>query len=200
MKGGTLEAVHLLKSHKGEIGRWWLVISSIEWLCIWLGATSIQLLTTWIFSLLTLCCACLDAHYKRLLNPLVMLLFTLGGVRIYIDGSVMTLDSLLGALVCGGILLAIKVISPGGMGTGDVKFGAALGMWLAPDTALVALYIAFVSGVLYVLLRWLKDGNELWIGGGFRKTEIPFGPFLALGGGIALLFGDSIIRIYLLLF
>ena len=63
-----------------------------------------------------------------------------------------------------------------GMGYGDVKFAGALGAWLG-ITALPAMFaIAFVSG-LAISVPLLLIGR---IG---RQVAVPFGPFLALGGG-----------------
>jgi len=77
-----------------------------------------------------------------------------------------------------------------GMGYGDFKlfalFGAWLGWPLLPQIILVASVLGAVIGVALVLIR----GRD-------RNLPIPFGPYLALGGWIALLWGADINRAYL---
>lgn len=90
----------------------------------------------------------------------------------------------LGAVLLGGTLLVIHLVSPAGMGFGDVKFGivvgAALG-WVDPLLALWGLLAASVSGALV--------GGAVALVRRDRKTAIPFGPFLAAGALIALALG-----------
>ncbi len=99
------------------------------------------------------------------------------------------LDMLLGAFVGGGLLLAIAVATRGGMGGGDVKFAAALGLWFGWQHTLLALFLSFLAGGLgggvLLLLRIRK-----------RKDLIPFGPFIAAGAFVALLYGPDIVAWY----
>jgi leader peptidase (prepilin peptidase)/N-methyltransferase len=100
------------------------------------------------------------------------------------------LDSLIGIAVGGGIFLVIIVASGGGMGGGDMKLGAMLGAFLGWKLGLLALLLGVLSGgiVAVCLLALGKKG---------RKEAIPFGPFLALGGAMSLLWGDRILAWYL---
>jgi leader peptidase (prepilin peptidase)/N-methyltransferase len=89
------------------------------------------------------------------------------------------IDSLLGLVACGGLLLVIVVVT-GGMGSGDAKLGAMLGACLGWRLGLFALLVAVLAGGL--VGAWL-----LLSGRRGRKDAIPFGPFLALGGAAGLL-------------
>jgi leader peptidase (prepilin peptidase)/N-methyltransferase len=91
----------------------------------------------------------------------------------------------------GGFLLLAALARPGGMGMGDVKLAAILGLFLGWDVA-VALLVALVSGTLVGIVVIARKG-----GAEGRKTAIPFGPFLALGGVVALLAGPAIVDWYL---
>lgn len=91
-------------------------------------------------------------------------------------------ESLLGIGVCGGLLLLVIVASGGGMGGGDVKLGAMLGAFLGWKAGLFALLVAVVLGGI-VAAALLVSGRK------GRKDPIPFGPFLAAGGAVALLLG-----------
>ena len=100
------------------------------------------------------------------------------------------LDSLIGIVVGGGIFFIIIVVSRGGMGGGDMKLGAMLGAFLGWKLGLLAVLIGVLAGggVAVCLLLLGRKG---------RKEAIPFGPFLALGGAISLLWGDKILDWYL---
>jgi len=80
---------------------------------------------------------------------------------------------------------------PRGMGMGDVKLAAVLGLFLGREVA-VALLVALVAGTLVGVAVMARSG----VADG-RKTAIPFGPFLALGGVVALLAGEPIVQWYL---
>jgi leader peptidase (prepilin peptidase)/N-methyltransferase len=99
-------------------------------------------------------------------------------------------DSLLGILIGGGIFLAIILASGGGMGGGDMKLGAMLGAFLGWQLGLLALMLAVLTGGL-VAVALLALGRR------GRKEAIPFGPFLALGGAVAFLWGDALLGWYL---
>lgn len=93
------------------------------------------------------------------------------------------------ALGVGGFLLALALLYPGGMGLGDVKMGAMLGAFLGFYAALAvflgALAGAVVGGALMVLRR------------AGRRTWLPFGSFMALGGLAVLFFGPELWEGYL---
>lgn len=100
------------------------------------------------------------------------------------------MDMLFGALLGGGLLLIIAVASRGGMGGGDIKFAAALGLWLGWQYTLMTLLLAFLlGGVFGVIILALKIRG--------RKDVIPFGPFIALGAWISLLYGVDLLKFYI---
>jgi leader peptidase (prepilin peptidase)/N-methyltransferase len=94
------------------------------------------------------------------------------------------------AAAAGGGLLAIALAYPRGMGMGDVKLAAVMGLYLGSAVA-PALLIAVLAGTA------VGVGVMLMRGSGARKLAVPFGPFLALGGVVALLAGDQLIDLYL---
>lgn len=92
--------------------------------------------------------------------------------------------SLLGILVGGGLILGIRwlgsvIYRQEAMGLGDVKFMAMVGAWLGASGALSTIFYGVIAGGLVsaVLLLFKLAG---------RKSYIPFGPFLVLGGVITL--------------
>jgi len=99
------------------------------------------------------------------------------------------IDSILGLVLGGGVLFVIAIIQPKGMGGGDIKLCAMMGAFLGWKAMIVALFLGFLAGaVSSVLLMIMKIAT--------MKTLIPFGPYLALGGFIAMLYGKSILWIY----
>lgn len=98
-------------------------------------------------------------------------------------------DMIIG-IVSGGLLfLFIALFSKGGMGGGDIKFAASLGLWLGWKLNLLALFLAFIfGGIIGSILLAFKRKD--------RKDSIPFGPFIALGAFIAILYGQKIINWY----
>lgn len=79
-----------------------------------------------------------------------------------------------------------------GMGHGDFKLTAALGAWLGWTQLPLALLIASLSGLLV-------GGLLMVTGRAARSTPLPFGPWLALGGWLTLVAGDTILHAYLTL-
>jgi leader peptidase (prepilin peptidase) / N-methyltransferase len=94
------------------------------------------------------------------------------------------------AAAAGGFLLLAALAYPGGMGMGDVKLGAVMGLYLGRAVA-PALLAGFAAGAVVGLALMLRHGP------GARKRAVPFGPFLALGGVVGLWAGDEIIDWYL---
>jgi leader peptidase (prepilin peptidase)/N-methyltransferase len=98
---------------------------------------------------------------------------------------------LLWAGVAGGFLLIAALISPGGMGMGDVKLLAVLGLLLGPPVV-IALLIALLGNVAAAAVVARRRGIRA-----ARKTTMPFGPFLAVGGALAAVAGSPILHAYL---
>jgi leader peptidase (prepilin peptidase)/N-methyltransferase len=90
----------------------------------------------------------------------------------------------------GGLLFAAALAYPRGMGLGDVKLAATMGLFLGRAVA-PAILVALLAGSLVGLAMIARHGA------GARKQAIPFGPFLALGGVVGLLAGDQLVDLYL---
>jgi leader peptidase (prepilin peptidase)/N-methyltransferase len=98
---------------------------------------------------------------------------------------------LIAGAAAGGFFLLAALAAPGGMGMGDVKLAGVLGLFLGAAVA-PALLIALGTGVLVSVVVIARKG----VAGG-RKTAIPFGPFLAIGGSVAMLVGTGLMDSYL---
>ncbi|NEQ48784.1 MAG: prepilin peptidase [Leptolyngbya sp. SIO3F4] len=102
--------------------------------------------------------------------------------------------SILGLWLFDGIgFLGVAILGKPAMGGGDGKLAAMLGAWLGWQGLLLSVLLASLLGAL---------GGSLAIALGLlsRHQPIPFGPFLALGAGITVFFGNVLIQAYLSMF
>ncbi|MEN8701174.1 prepilin peptidase [Bacillus infantis] len=99
-------------------------------------------------------------------------------------------DSLLGAAAGFFLLLFIAVISKGGMGGGDIKLFAVIGLALGTKLVLLTFFFATIFGAVFGLAGMLIGKVE-------KGKPIPFGPYIALGSLTAYFFGQRILDWYL---
>jgi leader peptidase (prepilin peptidase) / N-methyltransferase len=99
-------------------------------------------------------------------------------------------ERVIAAVAAGGLLFAAALAYPSGMGLGDVKLAAVMGLFLGRDVG-PAMLTALLAGSLVGLAMIARHGAAA------RKRAIPFGPFLALGGVVGLLGGEQMIDWYL---
>jgi leader peptidase (prepilin peptidase)/N-methyltransferase len=101
-----------------------------------------------------------------------------------------------GAAALFALYLILAIISPGGMGLGDVKLAGLLGLYLGYlgyGPLIVGAFGAVLLGGIFglALLATRKAG---------RRSSIPFGPWMLLATWLALFFGDHVASGYLILF
>ncbi len=155
------------------------------------------LVTGWSFLLvkylfvasLLLAIAFIDLEHYIIPDSLNVVLAAGGVVLTLLAGDVTLVQVFIGAVVVGGTLLLLGLLFQGGMGGGDIKLGAALGLtlgWpLAPLGLLLGSLVGGITGFI-LMAAGLKG----------RRDAIPFGPFLALGTFLAILWGERIIQWY----
>ncbi len=100
-------------------------------------------------------------------------------------------EAAIAAVAAGGFFFIAAVLYPRGMGMGDVKLAGVLGLYLGRAVApaiLIALVAGVVLGAAIIARKGAKEG---------RKTAVPFGPFLALGGLVAFFVGNELVDAYL---
>lgn len=100
-------------------------------------------------------------------------------------------QALIAGAAAGGFFLVAAMLKPGGMGMGDVKLAGMLGLYLGRAVA-PAIFIALITGVLVGAVVIARKGASQG-----RRTKVPFGPFLALGGMIAFFAGADLVDAYL---
>lgn len=129
---------------------------------------------------------------RIVLPSIVIALLAVGAVAAVRGDYHVILHAVYGMLIGGGFLGIIAFLAPRGMGMGDAKLAAFLGIFLG-FYILAGLLIAFLLGSIggIILLAAKRKG---------RRERIPFGPFLALGGTLALFWGEPLYRLYRSLF
>jgi leader peptidase (prepilin peptidase) / N-methyltransferase len=100
-------------------------------------------------------------------------------------------EQLISGVAGGGFLLIFAIAYPRGLGMGDVKLAGMMGLFLGRSIA-VALFAGILSGAVLGAVVIARVGVTEG-----RKTAVPFGPFLALGGVVALFVGPQIVHWYL---
>ena len=149
------------------------------------------LLFTWI----CICLIFIDLDYHLLPDQLTLSLLWLGLFFSIFNLFTHSHDAIIGA-ICGYLLFAITQMIFGwitgktGMGQGDYKFLAALGGYLGWQMLPLIILLSSFSGVIFAL-------TYMTIKKHFKSTPLPFGPYLAVAGWVALLWGDEIMKYYL---
>ncbi len=135
----------------------------------------------------------IDIDHQLILDKVLIGLAITGVITNLSITSVAAGDMAIAALTGGGIFLFIAIVTKGGMGGGDIKFVAALGLWLGLKLTLLTILLSFLVGGLgsgLLLLTRLKR----------RKDFIPFGPFIAASAFISMLYGEQLISWYVAVF
>lgn len=155
-------------------------------------------LTSWLFAAFLTVVFFIDIDHKIIPNKLVLFGCTIGlipvllhftvGYQVYFSRGI--LEPILGIIVpftlmLATALLSILIMKKPGMGMGDVKVYAPIGLFLGWQFSLMSLWFAFFFGGLFGLY-WMVI---------LRKSKadyIPFAPFIVIGSLIALLYGKAI--------
>jgi leader peptidase (prepilin peptidase) / N-methyltransferase len=131
---------------------------------------------------------------RRIIPNKILLTAAVLGVAIAAVGDPDSLpERAIAAAAAGGGMFLVALAYPKGMGLGDVKLAAVMGLFLGRNVA-PAILVALLAGSLVGMALIARHGAAA------RKRAIPFGPFLALGGVVGLLAGDPLVSWYLSVF
>ncbi len=127
----------------------------------------------------------------QLTLPLLWFGLAINSFGVFTDLESAVIGAIAGYLVLWLVYHAFRLLTgKEGMGYGDFKLLAALGAWLGwqalPLVLLLASLVGAIVGIALILLR----GRD-------RNIPIPFGPYLAAAGWIALIWGDALLALYL---
>jgi leader peptidase (prepilin peptidase)/N-methyltransferase len=132
----------------------------------------------------------IDLEHKIIPNKILLPMAVWGvGATAYVDSARLP-EALIGAASAFTFLFVVALVHPKGMGMGDVKLAGVMGLFVGASVA-PALLIGFLTGsivgVAIMARHGMTDG---------RKRGVPFGPFLAVGGLVGLLYGPELIDLY----
>jgi leader peptidase (prepilin peptidase) / N-methyltransferase len=148
------------------------------------------------FGALLIAVAAIDVEHRIIPNRITYPAFPVFAAAIVAGWAVhRPLDpprAAIGMLAYGGFYLLIAIIAPRGLGMGDVKLAGLIGLVLG---SLGLRYVGVAAGTA-ILAGGLGGILALLLGRG-RKAAIPFGPYLALGALIAIVWGERIASWYL---
>ena len=132
----------------------------------------------------------IDLEHRLVLNrviaPAILLALLAGPFTPGLNWAQM----LVGGLVGFGLFYLAAILYPGGMGAGDVKLAAFIGLITGFPSVFVALLVTVFAGGLISLLLIVTRILS-------RHDYIPYGPFLVIGGLFALFWGQPIMDNYL---
>src|SRR5436305_4652128 len=100
-------------------------------------------------------------------------------------------EQLIAGAAASAFLLAFLLAYPKGMGMGDVKLAGVMGLFLGRSVA-VAILVGVLAGAIVGAVLMARVGVKQG-----RKTAVPFGPFLAFGGVVAIFAGPTLVHFYL---
>jgi leader peptidase (prepilin peptidase)/N-methyltransferase len=113
------------------------------------------------------------------------------GIALPVSPSNAILGAAAGYLSLWAVFHAFRLLTgKEGMGYGDFKLFAALGAWLGWQSLLLIIMLSAATGAALGILMILLRGRD-------RAAPMPFGPYLAAAGWIAMLYGDQLVSGYL---
>jgi len=167
-----------------------LLTSMLSAYVAWRFGPSLITVGMLIFVWTTIALAFIDFDTRLLPDSLTLPLLWIGLVFNLLTGNVSLEDAVIGA-VAGYLFLwsvywLFKLITgKEGMGYGDFKLLAAIGAWLGWQALPLTIVLASITGALFGV-------GLIALGRQQRSTPIPFGPFLALAGLLALFQGEAL--------
>ncbi|EPZ39684.1 type II secretory pathway, prepilin signal peptidase PulO [Anoxybacillus ayderensis] len=151
---------------------------------------SAELAVSWTLISLFMIIFVSDVHYMIIPNRILLCFAPLLFVeRIWLAPLTPWWDSLLGSVVGFMMLFLIAFVSKGGMGGGDIKLFALIGLVLGVKLTVLAFFLSTFVGTIFGLLGMMAGRVK-------RGEPMPFGPAIVVGTLIAYFFGETIIDFY----
>lgn len=146
----------------------------------------------WAFSYLglLLIIALIDWDTRTIYDRFQMGIVLLGLIAIWLFPEHSLMDRFIGMIAVALPMLLLALLIEGAFGGGDIKLMAVSGFLLGWKAIVAAMFLGLITGGGYAL--WLLSKKKLE-----RKDQMAFGPFLAMGLGAALFYGDAIAEWYL---
>ena len=156
--------------------------------CVLVFGVTLDALVAAFFCAVLVAVSAIDLEHRIIPNKIVLPATVI--VLVAQTALAPSVEWIFAALGCSLFLFLAVLAYPVGMGMGDVKLALFLGAALG-RTAPVALMVGMLAALVPVAVLFALHGRAA------RKMAIPFGPFLALGGVVALFAGDRLLDLYL---
>lgn len=172
------------------------ILNAILYIAIYLKfGFTLNLFKFYLFASLLIVIGFIDFKTKYVYNSTVVFGVVSGilfAVLEWMETKSIPWNYIAGAFIGFGIIYLIVILTRG-MGEGDIDIALICGLFLGIKGILVTLFLAIILGGIVATIILIFKLKE-------RKAEIAFGPYLAIGGIIACLYGSRLIDIYLGLF
>lgn len=162
--------------------------------CFWKINPLYAIMTAIVCSCL-ICIFCIDSEYMLIYDRFTNTIALAGILGIACTPVIAWQDGIIGMIAGGGIFAllyygSLALLKKEGIGLGDVKLSAAIGLLLGWQKLILTMLIASILGSLVLTALNRANGND-------KDTERPFGPFIVFGTVFALFFGDAVIKGYI---
>lgn len=135
-----------------------------------------------------------DLSYQIISDSVLLVFFVLIFLeQLVFSPHVSLISAMIGSIEGFFLLWFIAILSKGGMGGGDIKLYAVIGLALGWKLTLLSLFVSSFIGTIYGIYERIRGKLD-------KKQGIPFGPFIAIGTVLCLWFGDDVIQWYAHLF
>lgn len=161
---------------------------------VWKFGITWQTASAMFFTWTIICLTFIDLDHHLLPDQLTLTLLWVGLLSSIYTLFVNSHDAILGA-IAGYLIFAMtqwvfeRITGKTGMGQGDFKFLAALGAYLGWQMLPLIILLASVSGIIFTFTHMAMKRQ-------YKSVPLPFGPYLAVAGWIALLWGNEIMQYY----
>jgi leader peptidase (prepilin peptidase)/N-methyltransferase len=161
----------------------------------WRFGVSWQMLAGLFFTWVLIALTFIDLDHHLLPDQLTLLLVWAGLFCSLFSLFVDSHDAIIGAIAGYSIFAVVQLLfglvtGKVGMGQGDYKFLAAIGVFTGWQLLPLVILLASISGILFTCIHMLIKRE-------FKSVQLPFGPYLAVAGWIALLWGHEIMQYYI---
>lgn len=162
--------------------------------CLYRYGLTINMLLAFLIGCILIYISAVDIDTMEISIKSILLLFALRIIQVFFEKgfSLKSVFSIfLGSILSMLLILAIYILSKGSaMGFGDVLLIATGGAGFSIGEAILVNFLAFLTGAVYSIFVLLKGDKKL-------KNEIPFGPFISVALFIAILYGNTILKMYM---
>lgn len=161
----------------------------------WRFGVTWQTLSAMVFTWILICLTFIDVDYHLLPDHLTLLLLWIGLFCSLFGLFTDSHSAIIGAIAGYAIFASLQTLfgwatGKVGMGQGDYKLLAALGAYAGWELLPLVILLASISGILFTAIHMLVKHE-------FKSLPMPFGPYLAIAGWVALLWGNEILHYYI---